>query len=164
MKKNVPYCKMKIILSPKYKNFCLFESVAINGVGCTSLIFQDFLRDNIAYPGLYEFWFNPPIPQTETEYLMTFMIASWLATAGSLQAFINFDNLVPKKTKLASLYTFFICDLIWIYLMLEYTKYFSIYHIIGSIYTIFTRGQFVINPDTIFMNSTLTYYDYDKVQ
>lgn len=140
---------MKILLTPKYKNFCVFESIAINGVGCTSLVFQDTLRDKIPYPGLYEYWFHTPIPHTDTEFLMSFMIAAWLATAGSLQAFINFDPLVPSKTKYAALYTFFLCDLIWIYLMIEYTNLFSLYHIIGSAYTICARSQFVFKPRTI---------------
>ena len=76
---------MKFPLSKPYKNFCIFETMAINGVGCTTLVLQDTLRENNIHPGLCEYWFVPPIPSTETEHLMTFMIAGWLGTAGILQ-------------------------------------------------------------------------------
>ena len=145
---------MKVLLNPQYKKFCMFESIAINGVGCTSLVFQDTLRENTNYPGLYEYWFTPPIPQTESEYLMAFMIAAWLTTAGLLQAFINFDPLVPKRTKLAALYSFFLCDWLWIILMIKYTELFSIYHIVGSMYTIAIRTKFIVSPHLLFQNST----------
>ena len=145
---------MKIPLAPKYRNFCIFESVAINGVGCTSLTLQDTLREHLPHPGFYEYWFSNQISQTEPEHLMIFMIAGWLFTAGSLQAFINFDLKVPRRTKLGALYTFFVCDLIWIVLMIEYTKFFSMYHIVGSMYTITQRTQFVFHPQQIFIDAT----------
>ena len=151
---------MKILpivkLQPKYARFCLFETIAINGVGCGTLIFQDQLRNTCPYPGLYEFWFHPPIPTTESEYLMTYMIAAWLATAGVLQAFINFDDEVPKRTKQIALYSFALCDVSWIVLMIKYTFLFSLYHIFGSCYTILQRFYFLCNQDELFSEGNVT--------
>lgn len=126
-------------LTPRYNAFCAFETAAINGVGCSTLIFQDQLRASCPIPQLYEFWFTPPIPYGEVEHLMSFMIAAWLAV---LQAGINFDQQVPLRTKLVALYSFAACDLVWIILMIYYTPYFSAYHIVGSIFTIYQRAQF----------------------
>ncbi len=75
---------------------------------------------------------------------MCYMIAGWLAVAGVLQSVINFDEQVPKRTKLAALYAFAGCDLAWIALMLFYTKYFSVYHLVGSAFTIYRRTRFWI--------------------
>jgi hypothetical protein len=129
-------------LTPKYGTFCAFETVAINGVGCGTLVFQDQLAERCSFAAFYEYWFVPPIPLSETEHLMCYMIAAWLAVAGILQMSINFDPNVPKRTKLAALYTFAACDLAWIVLMVLYTSLFSPYHIIGSALTIYQRGQF----------------------
>lgn len=141
---------MKFPISKPYRNFCIFETVAINGVGCTTLVLQDTLRESNIHPGLCEYWFVPPVPYTETEHLMTFMIAGWLGTAGILQAFINLDDLVPKRTRLAALYSFAACDIIWIILMVQYIHLFSPYHIVGSAYTIAQRFQYVKSPNSIF--------------
>lgn len=129
-------------LTPQYSRFCAFETVAINGVGCGTLVFQDHLSASCPYPGLYEFWFAPPIPLSSTEHLMCFMIASWLAVAGVLQAAINFDPAVPLRTKKLALYSFAACDVAWVALMICYTPCFSIYHIVGSAFTIYQRARF----------------------
>lgn len=141
---------MKFPLSNPYRNFCIFETFAINGVGCTTLVLQDTLRENNIHPGLSEYWFSRPIPYTESEHLMTFMIAGWLGTAGILQAFINFDDSVPKRTRLAALYSFAMCDIVWIILMIQYIQLFSPYHVVGSIYTISQRLKYVTCPTSIF--------------
>ena len=39
-------------LTPKYNAFCMFETFAINGVGCGTLVFQDQLSETCTYPGL----------------------------------------------------------------------------------------------------------------
>ena len=131
-------------LTPRYSTFCAFETIAINGIGCSTLVFQEQLRASCPIPQLYEFWFSPPIPSGEVEHLMTLMIASWLAVAGILQAAINFDDEVPARTKFAALYSFAACDMAWILLMVYFAHYFSIYHIVGSIFTIYQRAQFRI--------------------
>ena len=131
-------------LTPNYAAFCAFETLAINGIGCTSLVFQDQLKSICPYPGLYEYWFSPHIPITDVEHLMCYMIAGWLGVAGVLQWGINFDDNVPIRTKKIALYSFAACDLIWIALMLYYTSYFSVYHIAGSAITIYQRAQFWI--------------------
>ena len=140
---------MKIVrplthLTPKYSAFCAFESLAINGIGCGSLVFQDQLSAACPYPGLYEFWFSQHIPATSTEHLMCYMIASWLFVAGVLQGAINFDVHVPYRTKLIALYSFALCDMAWIFLMIYYTPLFSLYHIVGSAFTIRQRAKFWI--------------------
>ncbi len=129
-------------LTPRYNAFCAFETLAINGVGCGTLVFQDQLSASCPYPGLYEFWFAPPIPTSDVEHLMCYMIAAWLAVAGALQFGINFDTGVPLRTKMLALYSFALCDLAWIVLMVCYTPYFSVYHIVGSIFTIYQRARF----------------------
>ena len=134
----------RVRLTPSYSAFCTFETVAINGVGCGSLVLQDQLAASCPYPGLYEFWFAPPIPISELDHLMCFMIAGWLFVAGVLQGVINFDEKVPIRTKLTALYAFAGCDVAWIVLMVVYTKYFSIYHIVGSVFTIYQRTRFWI--------------------
>ena len=141
-----------IHLSPKYRAFCAFETLAINGVGCSTLVLQDQLASVCPYPGLYEFWFAPPVPTTSVEHLMCYMVAGWLAVAGLLQASINFDVGVPKRTKLTALYAFAFCDVLWIGLMLYYTSYFSMYHIIGSAFTIYQRAQYWIGGETMFLD------------
>ena len=128
-------------LAPSYKSFCVFETVAINGVGCGTLVWQDQLASACPYPGLYEFWFAPPIPLSSTEHLMCYMIAGWL---GILQAVVNFDDAVPRRTKLTALYAFACCDLLWIGLMVHYFAIFSIYHIVGSVFTIYRRAKYWI--------------------
>ena len=129
-------------LTPKYAAFCAFETLAINGVGCGTLVFQDQLSSICPYPGLYEYWFSSHIPVTSVEYLMCYMIAGWLGVAGLLQWGINFDENVPIRTKELALYSFAACDLIWIVLMVYYSSYFSIYHIVGSAFTIYQRAKF----------------------
>ena len=129
-------------LTPKYSAFCAFETVAINGVGCGTLVFQEKLSSICPYPGLYEYWFSPNIDITSVEHLMCYMIAGWLGVAGLLQWGINFDDNVPIRTKQIALYSFAACDLIWIFLMLNYISYFSIYHIVGSAFTIYQRAKF----------------------
>jgi hypothetical protein len=54
-------------LTPKYAAFCTFETLAINGVGCGTLVFQDQLSYICPYPGLYEYWFSSHIPDTSVE-------------------------------------------------------------------------------------------------
>lgn len=134
-------------LTPNYAKFCVFETIAINGVGCSSLIFQEQLKNVCPYPGLYEYWFSPHIMFTNVEYLMCYMIAGWLGVAGILQWAINFDDNVPIRTKRIALYSFAACDLVWIVLMLYYTSYFSIYHIAGSAITIYQRTKFWMPSD-----------------
>ena len=129
-------------LTPQYAAFCAFETLAINGVGCGSLVFQDELSAMCPYPGLYEFWFAPPIPASDIEHLMCYMIAAWLAVAGVLQGSVNFDPSVPRRTKLCALYCFALCDAVWVVLMVMYTSYFSVYHIVGSAFTIYQRARF----------------------
>ena len=146
-------------LRPGYARFCAFETCAINGVGCTSLVFQTQLRDVCPYPGLYEYWFSPPIPATDTEFLMTFMIAGWLAVAGVLQAAINFDECVPVRTKWTAVVCFAACDVAWIALMIKYTALFSAYHIVGSVYTIGQRAYFLAHPDELFWHGNLSFAD-----
>ena len=131
-------------LTPQYRTFCAFETFAINGVGCGSLVFHDQLASACSHPGWYEFWFAPPIPMNDTEQLMCYMIASWLALAGVLQCCINFDTSVPLRTKQIALYSFAACDLVWVVLMIAYTQLFSVYHIVGSAFTIFQRARFWI--------------------
>ena len=144
-------------LTPNYAAFCAFETVAINGVGCGTLVFQDQLREIAPDPRLYEFWFAPPIPATEGEHLMCYMIAAWLAVAGVLQCSINFDDAVPRRTKRVALYSFAACDLAWIWLMAAYAPYFSIYHIVGSVYTIAQRARFWRpGGEPIFVNNNYT--------
>ena len=126
----------------KSSAFCAFETIGINGIGCGTLVFQDQLSAACPYPGLYEFWFAPPVPASSVEHLMCYMIAAWLAVAGVLQASINFDPRVPRRTKLCALYSFAMCDIAWVALMLLYTSNFSIYHIAGSALTIFQRARF----------------------
>lgn len=151
---------MKVIpivrLHPRYARFCVFETAAINGVGCTTLVFQDQLRESCPYPGLYDYWFSGAVPATETEHLMSFMIAAWLATAGLLQAVINFDERVPLRTKMVALFGFALCDAWWIVLMTRYTALFSAYHIVGSIYTILQRFTFVLRPNDAFILGNYT--------
>lgn len=131
-------------LTPQYRAFCVFETFAINGVGCSTLVLHDQLAAVCPYPGLYEFWFAPPVPVNDVEHLMSYMIASWLAVAGVLQFSINFDTTVPLRTKQITLYSFAACDLAWIVLMIAYTKLFSVYHIIGCAFTIYQRARFWI--------------------
>jgi len=137
-------------LSRPYFQFCVFETTAINSVGLSTLVFQDNLQEICPYPGLYEFWFNPPIPSTDIEYLMTYMIAGWIFVAAMLQASINFDDKVPHRTKLVSLYSFGICDWVWVGLMVKYHSLLSIYHIFGSTVVILRRFYFMIHPSSIF--------------
>ena len=140
-------------LSPQYASFCAFETLAINGVGCGTLVFQDQLAAACPYPGFYEFWFAPPIPSNEVEHLMCYMIAGWLAVAGILQCGINFDDAVPERTKRIALYSFALCDLLWVWLMLDFSAYLSIYHIVGSAFTIYQRTRFWIpGRETPFVN------------
>ena len=131
-------------LTPQYKGFCVFETVAINGVGCGTLVFQESLSEICPYPGLYEFWFSPPIPTSDVEHLMCYMIAAWLFVAGVLQCGINFDVAVPRRTKQLALYSFALCDAAWLVLMVHYTMYFSAYHLVGSAVTIWQRARFWI--------------------
>ena len=131
-------------LTPQYASFCAFETLAINGVGCGTLVFQDQLAASCPYPGLYEYWFAPPLPVTSVEHLMCYMIAGWLAVAGILQFGINFDDAVPERTKRIALYSFALCDILWIWLMIDFTQYFSVYHIVGSVFTIYQRARFWI--------------------
>ena len=131
-------------LTRQYAAFCAFETLAINGVGCGTLVFQDQLSAACPYPGLYEFWFAPPIPTNNVEHLMCYMIASWLAVAGILQGSINFDDTVPKRTKRTALYSFALCDIVWIWLVIHYLQCFSVYHIVGSAFTIHQRARFWI--------------------
>lgn len=137
-------------LARPYFNFCVFETTAINSVGLGTLVFQDDLKEICPYPGLYEFWFNPPIPANDIEHLMTYMIAGWIFVAATLQAAINFDDKVPKRTKLVSLYSFGICDWIWVVLMIKYFHFFSLYHIFGSVAIILKRFEFMLDPKSIF--------------
>ena len=134
--------KPLVRLSPQYRTFCAFETLAINGVGCGTLVFQDQLATACPHAGLYEFWFAPPIPVSDAEHLMCYMIAAWLAVAGTLQCSINFDDTVPKHTKLVALYAFVLCDAAWVALMVSFASYFSMYHIIGSAFTICQRARF----------------------
>lgn len=129
-------------LTPRYGAFCAFETVAINGVGCTTLVFQEQLSAACPYPGLYEYWFAPPLPTTSAEHLMCYMIAAWLAVAGALQCGINFDPAVPRRTKRLALYAFALCDAAWLVLMVGYASSFSAYHLVGSAFTIYQRAQF----------------------
>lgn len=139
-------------LTPGYGAFCAFETVAINGVGCATLLFQDQLEAACPFPALYEFWFAPPVPVTAPEHLMCYMIAAWLAVAGTLQCSINFDDAVPRRTKLVALYSFAACDAAWIALMLLFTPLFSPYHIAGSAFTIWQRARFwVPGGDALFL-------------
>lgn len=145
-------------LSPRYHAFCAFETLAINGVGCGTLVFQDPLKASCPFPGLYEYWFAPPLPSNDVEHLMCYMIASWLAVAGMLQFGINFDPDVPIRTKRLALYTFAACDVAWIVLMVWFTPYFSAYHIVGSAFTIYQRAQFWLpGGDKPFLTSTQNY-------
>ena len=144
---------MKIIvpgLSKKYAAFCTFETFGINGVGLGTLVFQNQLKETCPYPGLYEYWFTPPIPQNETEILMSQMIAGWLAVAFLLQASINFDKDVPKRTKLSCVYTFGACDWLWVYIITQHMSLISLYHILGTIAVVYIRFFFMINPSIMF--------------
>ena len=137
-------------ISRPYFNFCVIETTAINSVGIGTLVFQDDLREICPIPAFYEFWFNPPIPTNEIEHLMTYMIAGWIFVAATLQASINFDDDVPRKTKLVSLYAFGICDWIWVILMIKYYYLFSLYHMLGSSAIIYRRFGFILKPSNIF--------------
>ena len=137
------------LLSKPYLQFCTFETIGINSVGLGTLVFQDQLRESCPYPGLYQFWFTPPIPASETEHLMCSMIAGWLMVAAVLQAFINFDDKVPVRTKFAALYTFGLCDWIWMILIVQHFSLISIYHVIGSVFIVYQRLQYMIEPKKI---------------
>ena len=129
-------------LTPAYRNFCAFETVAINGIGCGTLVFQDQLSATCPYPGLYEFWLAPPAPATETEQLLCLMMAAWIGVAGTVQCAVNFDPRVPRFTKLVALYTFALCDIAWVVLMVQHLACFSPYHVVGSAITIVQRARF----------------------
>ena len=133
---------MKLSPQYQYRAFCAFETVAINGVGCGTLVFHDQLHSVSPHPALYDYWFSAGIPQTGSEHLMCYMIAAWLAVAGVLQCSINFDAHVPVRTKKVALYTFALCDLAWIFLMVNFSVYFSPYHLVGSAFTILQRTRF----------------------
>ena len=129
-------------LTPPYRAFCAFETVAINAVGCGTLTFQDQLSAACPYPGLYQFWLVPSATPTEAETLFALMLAAWLAVAGTLQCGINFDPRVPLRTKLLALYTFALCDVAWLVLMAQHAQCFTLYHITGSLFTIWQRARF----------------------
>lgn len=147
---------MKTILSKPYLNFCRLETSAINAVGFTTLTFQEQLRENCDIPQLYEFWLNKPIPETEGEVVLSFMMAGWIGVAGILQAAINFDNNVPAKTKLISLYTFGLCDWFWVLLIIQHFHVFSFYHVVGSLYIIWRRLEYMLNPEKCFIEQNKT--------
>ena len=140
-------------LSPTYRSFCLFETVAINSIGCGSLAFQNQLRDALDYPGLYQYWFVAPIPSTEAELLLSYMLAGWLAVAGILQGAINLNDHSSKNLKYIALYTFGACDWLWIILIMQHMKLLSLYHIIGTIITVSIRQQYLVAPHKIFDDS-----------
>lgn len=129
-------------LTPPYRAFCAFETVAINGVGCATLTFQDALSAACPYPGLYQFWLVPTAAPSEAETLLGLMLAGWLAVAGTLQCGINFDPRVPLRTKLVALYAFALCDVFWLALMAQHAHCFTVYHIVGSLFTISQRARF----------------------
>ena len=80
------------------------------------------------------------------------MIAGWLFIAGVLQILINYHPSSSDKLKIYCLYTFFACDLFWIYLMTKYKNAFQKTHVYGSILTIALRLPFVLVPKLIFKN------------
>lgn len=155
---------MKIPLSKGYKTFCACESLAINAVGATSLAFQPELRALHTFPGLTEYWFNAPIPSTESELLLCTMMAGWIFVAGALQAVINFDDRHPKSSRLAALYVFGACDLLWVFLLSAHVAAVSVYHTIGSWIVVGVRAQYMCNPDSIFeRDETSSVHDRSQI-
>ena len=74
--------------------------------------------------------------------------------------FINFDNLrkrfyggdwdCPRGIKIVCLYSYFVCDWYWVYLMYQYRGVVGYQQIVGSMIDILMRLYFVFNTNNCF--------------
>ena len=148
-------------LSTPYLIFTLFETVMINGVGFFSLIFQPYLQktakkyqektglESWKIDALFGLFWTTTDATSDSIYLLHLIVAGWLGIAGILQAGINFFTNVSFELRLLCLYTFFLCDMFWIAIMIVYSKQFKWTHKWGSVFTILCRLPFVFIPTLI---------------
>lgn len=145
-------------LSASYLAFTVFETVMINGVGLVTLLFQSYLQKNAEkykektglaswkIDALFGLYWTTTDTSSDSVYLLHLIVAGWLGIAGVLQAGINFTPNVPHELRFLCLYTFFACDLFWIYIMVAYSQCFKWTHRWGSAFTIACRLPFVFVP------------------
>lgn len=165
----------KTTLTRAYFAFAVFETISINIVGFTTLVFQDYLA-TLIHPGreptfgeaqTYQYWLvhDPKAFNTEKEYVLALMVAGWIALAGVLQACINFDSRVNMQAKKYTLYAFFFCDWLWVALMVRFRSVIHLNHIVGSAFTIAIRLIFVLGgPSLCFVETKLKEEEKSKKQ